>query len=207
MNVFGRALALEVIRQLDETPWQQGYADAVVQVYFSRALPAPVVGYRTVTEHDVSMEGLAAFLGEGFLTAFAKLNARFAFGEELLSEPCVVRTGFTMPAPFTNREFLHSLTDIRMGPDCHVVAYGPVASDGLPPVREGFLRCPMYPSGQRISRLSDGRTRVEHLMTYELAGRVPRWAQNTLFHRGHLNAYCAEWTELVRHFAASGGNA
>lgn len=203
--IGGRDLALEVIRQLDETRWIAGYADENVQIYSSRELPAPVIGYRTVTEHVASLDDLSQFLGAEFLTAFSTLNARFAFGETLLAEPLVVRTGFTMPAPFRGREFVHSLVDLRVTPDCHVVAYGPVDESPLPPARDGFLRCVMYPSGQRILRLDNGRTRVEHLMTYELAGAVPRWAQNTLFHKGHLGAYRDEWTRLVRHFSNVAG--
>jgi hypothetical protein len=205
MNVEGVALAHEVVRLLDATPWRLGLQNDDVRVEFSDALPAPVVGYRTTTEHDVSIETLAAFLGDGLLDAFSKLNALYAFGEVLQEHPKVVRTGFFMPKGFSGREFVHALESHRLSDDCHVVAYGAVDESALPAPRPGFIRCPIYPSGQRISRLPNGRTRVEHLMTYELVGWVPRWAQNTLFHRGHLGAYRDEWTRLVRHFAPGDG--
>jgi hypothetical protein len=143
---------------------------------------------------------MAAFLGEGLIDAFSVLNNRFAFGDVLRDTPLVVRTGFTMPSGMADREFVHGLAQADYADGTTVIAYIPVEDDGLAQPKEGFLRCTIYPSGQRITALDPARCRVEHLMTYELGGRVPRWAQNTLFHGGHLRAYRDEWSALVRHF-------
>lgn len=190
-------LAATIVGQLHGPGWKLDHQDESVAVYSNRQLGAPVTGYRTVTHHDLSVSTLADFLGDGLLEAFALLNARFAFGEDLQSNPRIVRTGFTMPLGFQSREFVHLLVRHPIGDDCEVIGYAPVPDEGLPPPRPGFLRCPIYPSGQRIQRLPDGRTRVEHLMTYALGGGVPHWAQNALFHRGHVGAYRDEWTRLV----------
>lgn len=210
-------LAATIVGQLHGPGWKLDHQDESVAVYSNRQLGAPVTGYRTVTHHDLSVSTLADFLGDGLLEAFALLNARFAFGEDLTfpvragprpgpdrlaeddlpSAPRIVRTGFTMPLGFQSREFVHLLVRHPIGDDCEVIGYAPVPDEGLPPPRPGFLRCPIYPSGQRIQRLPDGRTRVEHLMTYALGGGVPHWAQNALFHRGHVGAYRDEWTRLV----------
>jgi hypothetical protein len=197
-------LAHEVVRQLDTTDWQEGLISPQVQVYYSRELPAPVVGYRTVTEHDARPEELFGFLGTDMLEAFSKLNRRFLFAEQLQAEPRVVRTGFSMPPGFSSREFLHLLVCTQLDERVWVVAYGPVGDESLfPVVRNGFIRCPMYPSGQRITVTGGGRTRVEHLMVYELGGWISHRLQNSVFHAGHLRAYHDEWLGLVQRFGTA----
>jgi hypothetical protein len=196
-------LVRTIFEQLDDPGWRLDRRTPEVAVYSHRGLPAPVVGYRTVTEHDADLSALAGFLGAGLFDAFRTLNARFAFGEVLRDAPRVVRTGFTMPPGFAGREFVHLLHEASVGDDVRVVAYDAVDESDLPPPHEGFLRCPMHPSGQRLTRLATGRVRVEHLMVYELAGCVPAWAQNILFHRGHIGAYAAEWQALVSHFRSA----
>lgn len=200
----GDALACEVVRQLDTTDWQKGRVSPQVQVYFSRVLPAPVVGYRTVTEHDARPEELFAFLGAHMLGAFSQLNKRFVFAEQLQTGPDVVRTGFSMPPGFSSREFLHALVCTRLDERTWVVAYGPVGDESpYPAARDGFIRCAMYPSGQRISIIDNRRTRVEHLMVYELGGWISHRLQNSAFHAGHLRAYHDEWLGLVQRFGTT----
>lgn len=199
--------AAELVRQLDTIAWTPGLDDGAVQVFFSDHTGAGVRGYRTVTHHDASLEVVAAFLGHGILSAFKTLNARFAFGETLVDDPWIVRTGFTMPTGFSSREFVHALIEHRLDAHTHIVAYMPVDESGLPAPRDGFLRCPIFPSGQRITQLDDGRTRVEHVMTYWLGGRIGPWVQTHVFHRGHLGAYQQEWTRMVEHFAKAVGHA
>ena len=36
-------------------------------------------------------------------------------------------------------------------------------------------------------------------MTYDLVGAVPSWAQNALFHKGHVDAYAEEWVAAMAH--------
>lgn len=190
-------LAAEVDRQLELPGWQKGLEAPDVAVWFHRALPAPVIGYRTVTEHAVPSDALVAYLGPNLLGAFSQLNERYAFGDVLCEEPHIVRTGFSMPFPLADREFVHHLVVEELRPGVTIVAYGPADETELASPREGYVRCPIYPSGQRITDLGDGRTRVEHLMTYELGGRISARVQNALFHRGHLGAYRDEWRALV----------
>jgi hypothetical protein len=191
------ALTTAVLERLALPGWSCASDRDGVAVWVHRALPDPVVGYRTVTEHPVSAEAMASFLGERLLGAFSRMNARFAFGDVLATAPLVVRTGFSMPFGFAPREFVHRLAVTPVDDEVTVVAYGPADEDGLAAPRPGYLRCPIYPSGQRITALAPHRCRVEHLMTYALAGRVPIWAQNAWFHRGHVQAYHAEWHALV----------
>lgn len=189
-----------MIRLLELPGWEMAAEQGGVEVFRHRGI-APVIGYRTVTHHSAGVATLSAFLGEGLLDAFAILNDRFAFGEVLRERPRIVRTGFTMPRGMADREFVHALQVREFSQDLHVVAYGAVDEIGLPAPKPGWIRCPIYPSGQRIRRMADGRTQVEHLMTYELAGRIPRWAQNRLFDAGHVAAYVAEWNALIEYFA------
>jgi hypothetical protein len=197
---------------LDEAPWRLERARGGVAVYSSAGLGCPFVGFKTVTEHEASVGELARYLGEGLLQAMAEMNDRYAGGEvlrELGAGPnhraSVVRTAFRMPKGMAGREFVHLLYERRRGPDEVVLAYLSVDDEGLPPPARGFVRCPTYPSGQRIRAVASGRTRVEHLMVYDLAGLVPAWAQNTLFRAGHVAAYEREWRALVLRFARPRG--
>ena len=196
------ALAQTISSRLDDGPWNLELEADSLRVYSARVDYAPVVAYRTWTEHAAPAEALVAFLGAGLFDAFALLNARYAFGEVLRDDPLVVRTGFTMPPGMANREFVHTLSVTPLGEGGWVVGYDAADEAGLPPARPGYVRCPMYPSGQRIRALGERRACVEHLMVYELSGRVPRWAQNRLFHRGHVQAYRDEWSALVAHSRA-----
>lgn len=191
------ALAREIVRQLDELEWTVGRETADVRVAWSDAVPGPVRGYRTTTRHRVPFEEVVGFLGAGLLDAFERLNERWAWGEVVSASPRVVRTAFTMPWPFRGREFLHSLEEVRLAPGVHVIGYGDAPEGARPTPRPGWVRCPIFPSGQRIRALDDGWVEVEHLMVYALAGAVPHGVQSRLFHRGHLGAYTREWQSLV----------
>jgi hypothetical protein len=105
-----------------------------------------------------------------------------------------------MPAGMSSREFLHLLHVATRGSERRFVVYHSVDDPELPAPRPGFVRCPVYPSGQRLTRLASGRVRVEHLMVYDLAGSISPWVQNTLFRSGHVVAYHAEWRRLVELF-------
>ena len=191
------ALTECVLERLALPGWTLASEREGVAVWFHRALPDPIVGYRTVTEHPMPAAAMTTFLGARLLGAFSRMNARYAFGDVLATEPLVVRTGFSMPIGFKPREFVHRLAVTPVSDAVTVIAYGPADERGLAEPRPGYLRCPIFPSGQRITALGERACRVEHLMTYALAGSVPRWAQNTLFHRGHVQAYHQEWRALA----------
>ena len=80
------------------------------------------------------------------------------------------------------------------------IVYHSIPDNELPPVKDGFVRCPTYLSGQRITTMDDGRVRVEHMMVYGLSGSIGTWVQNKLFHKGHIKAYLGEWQKLVDHY-------
>lgn len=110
----------------------------------------------------------------------------------------IVRTGFGLPWPLQDREFLHYVAADRttdaQGRDVAVIAYATVDDPSLPPPWPGALRCAMQPSGQRVTDLGGGRVRVEHCMTYDLGGWIGPRVQDTLFRGGHVKAYLDEWT-------------
>lgn len=109
----------------------------------------------------------------------------------------VVRTGFALPWPLRDREFLHDVATRRdrdeRGRQRVLIAYATASEEGVPPAWPGYLRCAMAPSGQRATLLEDGRVRVEHCMTYPLGGAISAWMQTHVFHRGHVTAYFDEW--------------
>jgi START domain len=194
-------LAATMDRQLDTAKWREHARCDGVTVYSASDLDCPFVGFRTVTEHrGIEPEAIVAYLGPGLLDAFAEMNAQYVDGQELRPADArgvsVVRTAFAMPGPLADREFVHALFTRREGGDRWFVGYLSVDDDDLGPVADGFVRCPIYPSGQRITRLPSGVVRVEHLMVYDLAGGIAPWVQNTVFHRGHVGAYLTEWRTL-----------
>jgi len=200
------ALVARIEADLDHPAWRRERSRDGVTVFSNGGLDAPVVGFRTVVEVDAPPEEVTRFLGPGLLDAFSKMNELYVDGTVLLelNEGQVVRTRFAMPGPMNGREFVHVLHVAEVSPDQRIVAYLGVDGPSLPPPTDGFVRCPVYPSGQRITRLPGGRSRVEHLMVYELAGAVPRWAQNHLFHQGHVGAYEKEWRGLIEHYRSRG---
>lgn len=193
-----------LVHAMDASTWTPRHdADGVIvhsgfPVYAPGGAPHPAEGFL--------IRGQAtATLGQGFdyfkdACRFASTaNAMTTFDEVIevhRDEPAdfvaVVRTGFALPWPLQNREFLHWVAARRREGEVLVV-YATAEEAGLPPAWDGYLRCPMAPSGQRLVDLGDGRIRAEHCMTYDLVGRVPTWAQNHLFHRGHVKAYAEEW--------------
>jgi hypothetical protein len=206
------ALVVEIARQMDEAPWRLERSRDGVTVYSSAELACPFVGFKTVTEPAASVDALVRFLGEGLQLAMAEMSDRYAGGEQILEldhgpehRASVVRTAFRMPPGMADREFVHMLYERRRGPDEAFLAYHSVDDETLPPPARGFVRCPIYPSGQRFRAQGAGRTRVEHLMVYDLAGWISPWLQNTAFRAGHVRAYLHEWQNLVRHFAPAGG--
>ena len=188
-----------IVDRLDGTRWTAGRSDRGVEVAWGHPAGSDVVGYRTTTWHDASVDEVASFLGAGLLEAFEVLNRHFAFAETLQPRPRVVRTGFRLPWPLAPREFVHGVVEADIDGGGRVVAYVPHNAPDLPVHGPGWVRCPIEPSGQRILPEPDGRTRVEHLMTYRLGGRISVGVQNRLFHRGHLAAYVDEWSRLVTH--------
>lgn len=113
----------------------------------------------------------------------------------------IVRTGFKLPWPLQDREFLHYVTTWRgrdaQGRDTALIAYDTVDDPSLPPPWPGTLRCPMKPSGQRVTDLGGGRVRFEHCMTYDLVGWIGPRVQDRLFHAGHVKAYAEEWRQAM----------
>lgn len=194
-----------ILADLDHPGWVLESRRDGVAVYSNRELAAPYVGYRTIVEVGADLDEVTAFLGPGLLDAFSRMNALYVDGDVLREGPeaDVVRTRFAMPWPMAGREFVHLLAVAAPADDLRVVAYHGVEGAGLPAPTDGYVRCPIHPSGQRLSRLPRGGTRVEHLMVYGLAGAVPRWAQNHLFHRGHVKAYHDEWRGLIDRFGSA----
>ncbi|MEM9697043.1 MAG: START domain-containing protein, partial [Myxococcota bacterium] len=92
--------------------------------------------------------------------------------------------------------FVHALFRRPLDDRSWVVGYLSVDDPELPPPLEGFVRCPIYPSGQRVTQLEHGRIRVEHLMVYDLGGAISVRTQNLFFRRGHVAAYHREWRSL-----------
>ena len=196
-------LVAEIVRQLDAGPWALESERDGVSVFSCDALPCPFVGFRTVTFHEADIEALFRFLGDGLLEAFSQMNDRYVEGSEIkrLDERTrIVRTSFAMPLPLADREFVHLLHLAAPDPNTRIVAYGSADDPDLPPIQPGYVRCPIFPSGQRLLSMPDGRVRVEHLMVYDLAGSITPWLQNTLFFRGHVSAYHNEWIKLVERF-------
>lgn len=197
----------DVESRLDATTWHAGRRRGPVAVSWGHPAGSLEIGYRTTLEVPAPMDRVAAFLGRGLLDAFQALNPHFSFGEELSVSSAdgirVVRTGFVLPRPLAPREFVHGVVEGATSDGQYVIAYVPWSEPSLDVRAAGWVRCRMEPSGQRLRALGPSLTRVEHLMTYALGGRIGVAVQNRFFHRGHLGVYIDEWTRLVDHFGCS----
>lgn len=208
-----------LVHAMDETPWttRRQRGDVVVQsgdvVFAPGEAPFACEGFRIeATRDDLSLDHAIAFFHDAchFADTANAMTTRSEIvrvdDDRIEHYRAVVRTGFALPWPLQDREFLHLVATRR---DCDpdgrervLIAYDDVSWDGLPPAWPGYLRCRTQPSGQRATRLEDGRVRVEHCMTYPLGGRISPGIQNSLFHRGHVRAYLEEWEAAMAALAA-----
>ena len=187
---------------IEEDGWNLEHDSVDVKIYSKFGVcNSRVIGFKTVTEHPVS--ALTAFdLLKDVNRAMELVNDQFVLGEVLEEWPTdfdpegtLVRTSFRMPFPFTDREFPHGLHSKQIDDNTFVVGYTPIDRDDIP-VQDGYIRCPMNISGQRITQLENGSCRVEHLMVYELGGSVSLKYQDGIMKAGHVGAYKKEWKKL-----------
>ncbi|HAP68967.1 MAG TPA: hypothetical protein DCR04_04465 [Flavobacteriales bacterium] len=187
---------------LDEGAWHLESDTTDVKIYSKYGVcNSTVIGFKTITEHPVSALEVFELLKD-VNKAMELVNDQFIRGEVLESWPTdfdpqgnLVRTSFSMPWPFTNREFPHGQHTKKLDETTYIVGYTPIERGDIP-VQDGFIRCPMYISGQRITQLQNGACKVEHLMVYELGGSVSPKFQDGIMKAGHIGAYKAEWRKL-----------
>ncbi len=189
-------LADALEKTIVETGWTHSRERDGVAVAWGNPAGHRARAYLTTLTVPAPLNAVASLLGERLFDAFAGLNRHWHAGDVLQRDPLVVRTAFRLPAPLAPREFVHALGRHSPRHGTVLVAYGPVDDRALAPPHDGFLRCPIEVSGQRLTDLGDGTTRVEHCMGYLLGGGVVPWVQSHLFHRGHVAAYLDEWRGL-----------
>lgn len=189
-------------KELDAQGWDLALDQTDIRVYTKpNASNSSIIGFKTVTDHFIPIELVYALLKD-VCGAMNSINDLFVLGEEfrdwsvaLDPKGKLVRTSFKMPFPMANREFLHGLHSYQAAPNIYIIGYTPIEETSIT-VRKGYVRCPMYISGQRITALACGVVRVEHLMVYNLGGKISgavqdRWLKNT-----HVGAYVKEWRKL-----------
>ena len=182
-------------KELDQTDWQLATDKTDIAVYYKKGASASdLIGFKTISYHPTAAKELYDFLKE-VNTAMEAMNHLFVLGEVLdewstAEDPKgrVVRTSFSMPFPFANREFVHGLHSIAIDSNCYLVAYTPIDFPQKA-TQKGYVRCPMFISGQRITALPNGLTKVEHLMTYALSGGVSKNFQDRWLLKSHIGAY------------------
>lgn len=197
---------IETIRAIptaiDEAKWILEHDSVDVKIYSKFGVcNSRVIGFKTVTEHPVSAMTVFELLKD-VNKAMELVNDQFVLGETLEKWPTdfdpegtLVRTSFKMPFPFTDREFPHGLHSKQLDDNAYIIGYTPVDREDIP-VQNGYVRCPMNISGQRITQLENGSCRVEHLMVYELGGSVSLKFQDSIMKAGHIGAYKKEWRKL-----------
>ena len=186
-----------VIKGLDSPSWKLSGEKNGVKVFSTRSHSSPYIGYKTISEHETDIETMTFFLGDNITTAMLMMNHRYVEGSVAVNaEERIVRTAFKMPPGFSNRDFVHNLYVKRLNSFTSIIAYGPIPSSPENPEIPGFIRCPIFPSGQRVTETGQNRIRVEHLMVYGLAGSISSRVQNIFFHSGHVSAYLKEWNRL-----------
>lgn len=200
---------------MDHSDWVERTADGGVTVasahpvYAPGGAPHPVEGFLITAELDgPTVDHGVHYFHDAchFADTANKMTSRSqilrVLDDRLDHYRAIVRTGFALPFPLQDREFLHWVGTRRHtaadGAAIGLIAYHTVADDGLDAPWPGHLRCPMAPSGQRVTALPDGRVRLQHCMTYSLGGWISAAVQDALFHRGHVAAYLEEWQAAMR---------
>lgn len=192
----------KVPQELDHPDWELvlDYTDTQIYTRYG-ASNSEIIGFKTITYHTITARTLYHFLKD-VNGAMETMNELFVLGEVLRTwetpfdkEGVLVRTSFEMPFPFANREFVHGQHGIQLDKDTFVVAYTPIEIPETA-VQQGYVRCPVFVSGQRIQKMPNGLVRVEHLMTYELGGRVSPYIQDQWLKKAHTKAYVREWRNL-----------
>ncbi|WP_052595568.1 START domain-containing protein [Aureispira sp. CCB-QB1] len=189
-------------QELDASDWQLEIDHTDIQVYSkSNASNSGVIGFKTITEHPIP-QAVVINLLKDVCGAMHRINDLFVLGEQLRtwsvpidSEGSLVRTSFQMPFPMVNREFLHGLHSQKLDDKTYLVGYTPTEALDIP-VQKNYVRCPMSISGQRISIVDSGTTKVEHLMVYRLGGAIGPFIQDHFLKKSHINAYIKEWRNL-----------
>lgn len=208
-----------LVHAMDHGPWthRQTHSGVVISsghpTFAPSDPPHPAEGFHIAAERtDVTLDHVLAYFHDA--CHFADTANAMTTKSQIVRVDdahvdhyrAIVRTGFALPWPLQDREFLHVVATRRdvdpQGRPRVLIAYDTVPEAGLPPAWDGYLRCPMAPSGQRATLLADGRVRVEHCMTYSLGGAISPWIQDHVFHRGHIGAYHDEWVQAMDTLAA-----
>lgn len=195
------------------TPWRLARAHAGITCHHAHPVYAPgtpphhVTGFLiTATLPNIPLPHALAYFHDACHFADTA-NAMTSASEilqvtspDLAAYDAIVRTGFRLPWPLQDREFLHRVSTWRgpdeQGRDSATILYETVDLPDVPPW-PGALRCPMAPSGQRLTDLGDGRLLLQHCMTYDLGGWIPPLVQDWAFHAGHVTAYVDEWAAAM----------
>jgi hypothetical protein len=193
---------LNIPIELDQADWQLEFDQSDIQVYSKHdASDSGIIGFKTITYHAVSIHSVLDLLKD-VCDAMNNINDMFVLGEvfrkwptDFDKEGTLVRTSFKMPFPFKNREFLHGLHYQQINATSHVFGYTPIEDQSIP-LQDAYIRCEMFISGQRVSQLSDGLVKVEHLMVYRLGGKVSSYLQDKWLKKSHVKAYIKEWRNL-----------
>lgn len=193
---------VQIPQELDHPQWIRQVDHTDIQVYTREgAGQSKVIGFKTVTYHTTIAVVLFEFLKD-VCHAMKSINDQYVLGEIIESwstnedpKGILVRTSFSMPFPFTKREFLHGLHTYQQDAHTFIIGYTPAHERAIP-VQDGYVRCPTYVSGQRITQLDNGMTRVEHLMTYRLGGKISNKMQDRWLKKAHVGAYVKEWRSL-----------
>lgn len=188
--------------ELDAQGWNLELDKTDIKVYTKpNACSSSIIGFKTITEHFLPIEQVFELLKD-VCGAMNRINDMFVLGEEfrdwtaeLDKQGKLVRTSFKMPFPMADREFLHGLHSYQAAPNVYIVGYTPIEEPNIA-VQKGYVRCPMYISGQRITALENGAVRVEHLMVYNLGGSISGAVQDRWLKKSHVAAYIKEWRKL-----------
>lgn len=110
---------------------------------------------------------------------------------------CMIRVEYQTPFFLKNREYVYYFSREWISPDEALILYYSVNHPS--PVPDNCVRAILYPSVHRCLRMSNNKTKIEHLLATDLKGKLGPW-QNTFLKGGLMQAQCHDMEQQQRLF-------
>ncbi|MCI4670348.1 MAG: START domain-containing protein [Bacteroidia bacterium] len=194
-------LALEIYRQVEEVQWKVGKSRDGATTFWAEPIdPSPENAYLrrsflknvdlddVLKAHYLENASFLAFINKDNFEKAEVLNVLHQ-GEDTYH--AIVRTFYRLPM-MRNREYVHHLYLKKLDEHTYIFSCRQADEEEIPPVSKGYVRATMYPSGQLIRRLEDGRIQLDHLMSTTLNGWFKPSFTNIFLKKAQVRIYLEE---------------
>ena len=184
--------------------WRPATKDGVA--LSSGFLPGiPCRAYRSDIELAGSLEDVVRFIADDMVERLPDWNREFVDGHivgTLRDDPQIrawlVHVFYATPPPLANREYLYYLARQRISEDEVLIVYQSVAEPI--DVRPGYVRGVLSRTVHRCLRVDADRTKVEHILSNDIAGWISQRIQSHVLSGGFMAANRRDAVNQMRIF-------